>query len=322
MSIKMEQQTDKKGFWSGDTYSFRALIDKSGSWASLVLACFLIGVYFMYVNGLWVSDAMIAFYASVIAIFGRVAISVAEKYDRLRDEESWKINISNVKSISIFVVGFVVLDMIYGTQLISNLFGISDEYQILQINMIIIFLVIALNGGILLAVAGKRSQNISPTIRYTMPTAVLIGSLVAVVGVVIGSNLLNPEVPGVIAMGQMGDAARMFEAVFYILFYSPEAGLMIGFMVIGTLATIFTVNRGMDDAMTSVGVLTMAGIPLIFIVAIFLGMIPAPAPLLEIFRDAPAISSFIYAIAETSAYVIVLSLMMVFVSSARFLEED
>lgn len=180
----------------------------------------------------------------------------------------------------------------------------------------------------------SRSKDIGEgldkiTIAITMLIGTLLAPLILIIvvipmwegnlggfGGIIFNLISSQEQYGGIFPAQGG--VNYFSYVFYILLQSPAPALMIGFMIFGAVTVMVAQNIGgvgsiLGGFATSVVVI----VPMIFIFEIFAGGIAPPELLVDILGLGTA--SFVFGIAETSAFILMLSIIAVFISAGKLL---
>ncbi|MGQ4876535.1 MAG: hypothetical protein ACP6IY_20920 [Promethearchaeia archaeon] len=319
--------------------------DHAFTWAFIALFTYIFTFWIIYITQ-WIPIWNIfAFFATNVSLIFIISIKIEDIY---KNKVDWELKVDIFQYVSLWVIVFLYLDLMFDVYIIPNLFGMKDIYSAITINTAITLLIIAINSIVLLSVAPKR-LNTKIVVKYTYPILILISSLALFIVLIISyitirSKLIEleaflPELylgagdmvyQGFLHLylaglpeGQYG-GAEMFTAVFEMLFYSRITGFMLAIMVIGTFANIFVINQTRSSALQSATTLTVIGIPMIMIISMFLGVIPPPVSFVKIF-GAEAIASFVFTFAMLSVYIIFLSLMMVFSHAAEVFqpqEED
>jgi hypothetical protein len=117
---------------------------------------------------------------------------------------------------------------------------------------------------------------------------------------------------------QAQSSTNYFSYVFYILLQSPIPSIMIGFMVFGAISTMMIQNVGPKGQMLgAVASSIVVIIPMVFIFAILSGSIPPPEILSRILGYGTA--SLVFALAQLSAFILVLAIIIVFIVAGRML---
>lgn len=131
----------------------------------------------------------------------------------------------------------------------------------------------------------------------------------------IDSGLLGGEL-GVVYLAQ--ETTNYFSYVFYVLLQSPAPALMIGFMVFGAMTVMISQNiGGVGKVIGGFATGVVVIIPMLFIITIFTGGIPAPDLLIDILGV--GVAQVVFGLAETSAFILMLSIIAVFISAGRLL---
>lgn len=126
------------------------------------------------------------------------------------------------------------------------------------------------------------------------------------------------EVPTMAVIGQAGGTPNYFSWVLFILLQDRVPALMISFMVFGAVSAMLIQNMGGVARIISGFALSITVIiPLLFIITIMTGGIAPPQQLEEILGYGTA--GFVYALAQTSAFILMLAIIGVFVAGGQFL---
>lgn len=127
------------------------------------------------------------------------------------------------------------------------------------------------------------------------------------------ANVLELE-PATIYSG----AVNPFSTVFYLFFQHGVAPTMIAIMTFGAIVFVFAKAFGdMIQAGQAIGAILMIVPPMIIIMMIFSGSISAPTQLVDLLGA--GVASFIYAVAETGVFTIVMTLLMTFTGMVKAL---
>lgn len=119
-------------------------------------------------------------------------------------------------------------------------------------------------------------------------------------------------------IGQSRQTPNYFSWVLYILLQDRVPALMISFMIFGAVSAMLIQNMGGVARVISGFALSITVIiPLLFIVTIITGGIPPPIELEAVLGYGTA--GLVYALAQTSAFILMLAIIGVFVAGGQFL---
>jgi len=132
------------------------------------------------------------------------------------------------------------------------------------------------------------------------------------IGAIQASLSQVPIVPG------QATPTNYFSYIFYIFFQSPIASIMIAIMTFGMIVNIFaSVLGGLGRGAVVIGVIITVVPPMVIVMEIFAGGIPAPDLLNTILGT--GVASFIFALCETGVFIIVAIILSVFSGIAELL---
>jgi hypothetical protein len=127
------------------------------------------------------------------------------------------------------------------------------------------------------------------------------------------ASVLEAE-PAVIYSG----AVNPFSTVFYLFFQHGVAPTMIAIMTFGAIVYVFAKTFGdMIQAGQAIGAILMIVPSMIIIMMIFSGSIEAPTQLVDLLGA--GVANFIYAVAETGVFTIVMTLLLTFTGMVKAL---
>lgn len=279
------------------------------------VALIVIGYILNYVKPDIYSDTF-AYWFSVAIMILMSSVSIYARRDL--DKQSIRI----AQRLAIPIASMFLFDLAYEVNL-WDLLGVTISDNLIAqfildfavgLGLISLFLI----GEAIIIWGNEDYTPAEKAAKLVMPMSVMVIAVIL--------PIVLTEEP-LIVTGAMNPGDRM-NAIFAMLFTSNMAIVNIAFILLGTIATIASINRKSAQTFVSVAQMTMAGVPAIVTALILTGTILPPEDFVLIFTEsmdpgasAPlAIIGLIWALANTSVWVIVLSIMSVFIDGARVLQ--
>lgn len=305
---------------------------------NLSLLAFLITTFFLYGFGVW--DSYISFLVCASIFVIRIITYLVEK---LTDDEIWaKFDDPSTRKV-LFVFDYIIIS--YGVTMMFNLIfdfrlwwriGLVDRWIdeiAISVNSLLFSLVLL---GVYLIYVNKdelktgKFKGFSKEEGTQSPVWFYLRVLILIVIPALLIVFLIPiyqQIDLVLFDGYVGSMTYSGQAmedwfafVFYIIFQAPIPAIMIAFMGISSIAVILAQNLANVGRMVSgVAVGIIAVIPMLFVLSAITGSIPPPPELVDIIGLSKAIASFVYGLGLIINYVVMISVMSVFIMSSRAL---
>ncbi|MBD3350164.1 MAG: hypothetical protein GF364_01605 [Candidatus Lokiarchaeota archaeon] len=316
--IKQAKITSLDGSSTGDLYS-DLYSGTSGStvkyWAvglALVVIAYILN---FYRPSVWTDPYAFGFSVLVMVILVAVSLNKVVK-----DNLGWGTT-RVIQRICVLIGAVFLFDLFYGVDLWGYLNVETDLLLQFQLDLAfgLGFMSIFLFGQAAMIWNDPDFDSAEKASKLIMPISVIV---IALLPWFAADYISIPE-------GAMNPGDRM-NAIFGMLFTSNMAVVNVAFILLGTIATIASINRKSSQTWVSVAQMTMAGIPAIITALILTGTVLPPEDFVTLFTEsmdpaaeAPmAILGLIWALANTSVWIIILSIMSVFIDGARVLSTD
>jgi len=308
---------------------------------NISLFSFLIVTFFLYGFGIW--DSFLAFMVCSSIFVIRIIAYLVEK---LTDDEIWAKFDQPRTQKGLFIFDYIIVS--YGMMILFNLiFDFRLWWRVGLVNRWIDEIALSVNSllfsiillGVFLIYANrdelktgrfkgfsKEDVSKSPVWFYLQVLLLIIFPTLMIVFLIpvykeIDLMLYDGYIGSLTFSGQAME--DWFAYVFYILFQAPIPSIMIAFMGIASIAVILAQNlANIGRLISGVAVGIIAIIPMLFILSAITGSIAPPPELVEIIGLSKAIASFVYGLGLIITYVVMVSIMGVFISSSRALGMD
>ena len=308
---------------------------------NISLLVFMIVTFFLYGFEVW--DSFIAFMVCSALFIIRIIAYLVEK---LTNDEIWVKFDQPRTQKGLFILDYIIIS--YGMLMMFNLIfdfrlwwkiGLVsrwiDEVAI-SINSLLFTLILL---GVYLIYANReelkvgRFKGFSKEEETKSPVWFYLQVLLLIIFPTLMIIFLIPiykEIDLMVYDGYVGSQTfsgqameDWFAYVFYILFQAPIPSVMIAFMGISSIAVILAQNlANIGRLISGVAVGIIAIIPMLFILSAITGSISPPPELVEIIGLSKAIASFVYGLGLIITYVVMVSIMGVFIASSRALGMD
>lgn len=284
-------------------------------WAVTFIGLTVLYILYLLQLPVWPITDVFGFFVSALFLTISIAISIYH----LVTTSKKKITVMQV--FLTLIIGIFLLDMMYNIQIFNVLLNKAyNDEDIIRVDSFMISLCgLGISIGALYSAFSNRSQYqyIQGSVERNLSSSVIASRVIFLLVLLVFAVISNPFYPITIPFGMESGRTNPMAAVFSMLFTSDIAIINITFMLIGTLAVIASINREASATFVSAAQLTTAGIPAIITVMCLVGYISPPPDMLAIFPpDAGSIVSFIWGVANVSVYIIMLSMLSVFIDGA------
>lgn len=271
----------------------------------------------------WIAEMKYSVIISVFSFILLPIVSIADGDNRAmiaKDYEYIRTLDDKIK-IRLLLYGFLILIVPILVGII--LYSLLDPTDFIYYSWILLFYVLVASVMAFRDDALKRMQRLEKLDSILIQILIVIG-LVGILTLAFRNfEMADASIYG----GAIVEAQMVYEAqggsnyfsyVFYILMQSQTSAIMIGFMVFGAVAVMVAQNVsdvGQIVGGFATGVVVI--IPMLFIFSIFTGGIAAPDLLVEILGS--GVAQMVYGLAQTSVFILVVSIIGVFIASGRML---
>lgn len=301
----------------------------------------LVVVYSLYGFRVW--DNLVAFLVSSSIFAIRIIAYLVEK---LTNDEMWEKFDEPRTQKGLFILDYIVIS--YGVIMMFNLIfdfrlwwkiGLVDRWIdeiAISINSLLFSLILL---GVYLIYANKDELKTgkfkgfskeegtqSPVWFYLRILLLVVIPALLIIFLIpiykeIDLILFNGYIGSIVFSGQgMED---WFGFVFYIIFQAPIPMIMISFMGLSSIAVILAQNlANVGRTISGVAVGIIAIVPMLFVLSAITGSVPPPPELVDIIGLSKGIASFIYGLGLIINYIVMVSIMGVFIMSSRALGMD
>jgi uncharacterized membrane protein (DUF485 family) len=301
----------------------------------------LVVTYFLYGFRVW--DNLVAFLVSSSIFAIRIIAYLVEK---LTNDDIWEKFDEPRTQKGLFILDYIIIS--YGVIMMFNLiFDFRLWWRIGIVNRWIDEIAISINSllftlillGVYLIYANKDELKTGKFKGFSKEegTQSSIFFFLQVLLLIIFPTLLiiflipvYKEIDLILFNGYIGSMTYSGQAmedwfgfVFYIIFQAPIPSIMIAFMGISSIAVILAQNlANVGRTISGVAVGIIAVIPMLFVLSAITGSIPPPPELVDIIGLSKGVASFVYGLGLIINYIVMVSIMGVFIMSSRALGMD